>query len=84
MTLSRGSLPRLQAGRWIIFATCDDFMYPCPSTQLEVESWGEANLHLRLTTGVLVVVLGTLLVLFVVNTNILVGHTTFSTSAALT
>eukprot|EP00438_Fugacium_kawagutii_P004597 Skav228988 [mRNA] locus=scaffold127:93884:96749:+ [translate_table: standard] len=67
MTLSKGSIPRLQPGRWIIFMICGDLMDPCPDTTVDVESYGETKLWLRLTYGFFAIVLGTLLVLVVVN-----------------
>ena len=68
MTLSKGSIPHLQPGKWIMFVICGDSMRPCPATTVEVQSWGDSHLWMRLCNGVLIILLGTLLVLFAVNT----------------
>lgn len=67
MTLSKGSIPRLQPGRWILFMICGELMDPCPDTTVDIESLGETKLWLRLTNGFFAIVLGTLFVLFAVN-----------------
>ncbi|CAJ1441256.1 unnamed protein product [Effrenium voratum] len=67
LTLSRGSLPFLQPGRWILFVMCRHDR-DCPATLLSVESYPEYRLRWKLIWGTLLAVLGMFLILFSVNT----------------
>ena len=64
LTISKGSRPQLEPGKWLVFIVCDDL---CPTTTVHVESYPQSHLQWSLVIGVLVTVLGTLCVLFVVN-----------------
>ncbi|CAK8991154.1 SID1 transmembrane family member 1 [Durusdinium trenchii] len=66
LTLSRGSIPAIQAGNWVLFATCMNFDN-CPATTLQVEAVRESNLWWKLAAGAGIVILGTLIALLSVN-----------------
>ena len=65
LTLSRGSIPALQEGTWVIFVTCG--LVKCPATTLEVEMFQESDARLKLAYGGCIVFLGTLSALLLVN-----------------
>lgn len=67
ISLSRGSIPYLRPGNWMVFVTCGDLNSRCPATELSVESYPEFNLRWKLLSGVAIVILGTMMVLFSVN-----------------
>lgn len=67
ISLSRGSIPYLRPGNWMVFVTCGNLTSRCPATELSVESYPEFNLRWKLLSGVAIVILGTMLVLFSVN-----------------
>ena len=73
MTVSRGSLPQIQSGRWLLFVVCN-LRYlrttsdpSCPEAHLEIElSAGHGQLR-KLWTGAAIMILGPALFLFCVN-----------------
>ncbi|CAE7403131.1 SIDT2 [Symbiodinium natans] len=73
MTISRGSLPALQEGRWLLFVVCN-LRYlrttsnpSCPEARLDVEFHAEHQQLQKLWTGAAIMVLGPALALFCVN-----------------
>lgn len=67
LTLSKGSQPKLQAGRWVVFVKCGSPVERCPRTRLQVESFTQTHLQWKLASGFLLVVFGCGVVLFLVN-----------------
>ena len=73
MTISRGSVPGIQSGRWLLFVVCN-LRYlrttsnpACPEAHLEVELHSEYDQLQKLRTGTAIMIFGPALVLFCVN-----------------
>jgi len=69
MTISRGSLPRLRSGRWVLFVVCniDNLHQPCPEATIDVKFSAGYNQRKKLWIGAAIMIFGPAAILFVVN-----------------